>query len=266
MKKMIYLRNNRRNAWIENKSAIYLICVGLILVGSFIFLRAGLQSLLFTVFSPFLRAYNSTVYNIKLGANYFVPDFKLQKENTELLEEITRLRQEVFDHRVAELENDELRERLDMKKDNFLSAAILLSPPRTPYDTLIIDRGEYDGARVGHRILLGDRVALGIIENVSNNQSTVKLFSAPDSVTEVVVERTGAIVELVGAGGGNFKLDLPLGSDIAKDDLLLVSGLPRRAVAQVVEIKSDDATSFLNIYLQLPIPLLGNSPLYVEID
>jgi rod shape-determining protein MreC len=246
MKNMIYLRSNRRNGWRDNKNSIGLGIISLLLVGSFFLFRAKLQTYAFTVFSPLLRAYNSTMQSIKLGGTYFVPDFRLEKENRELTEEVQRLQQEVFDLRAAELENDELRTRLEMKKDNFLSAAVLLSPPRTPYDTLIIDRGEYDGVVRGSRIILSDRVALGIVENVSVNQSTVKLLSAPGSRTEAVVERTGAIVELEGVGGGNFRLELPLGSDIVKSDLLVLPGLPR-------------------IYLQLPIPLLGNSPLYVEI-
>jgi cell shape-determining protein MreC len=262
---MIYLRNNRKNSWQKNKSTISLVVIALVMVGLFFFFKSSLQSYAFTVFSPLLRAYNSTLQSIKLGGKYFVPDFRLERENRELSQEVQRLQQEVFDLRAAELENDELRNRLQMKKDNLLSAAVLLSPPRTPYDTLIIDRGEYDGVQRQARIILGDRVALGVVENVSANQSTVRLLSAPGSRTETVIERTGAIVELEGVGGGNFKLELPLGSDILKGDLLVMSGLPRRVAAQVVEVRSDDATSFLHIYLQLPSPLLGNSPLYVEI-
>jgi cell shape-determining protein MreC len=263
---MIYLRSNRKNSFSGYKSVIGLVLTCACLVGAFFFFKPDLQSFAFTIFSPLMRAYNSTLENIKLGGNYFVPDFRLEKENMELADEALRLRQEVFDLRVIELENDELRERLDMKKDNFLSAAVLLSPPRTPYDTLIIDRGEYDGVREGNKIILSDRVALGVVEKVSPNQATVRLFSSPESRTEAVVERTGAIIELQGTGGGNFKLELPLGSDIVKDDLILLPGLPRRVVAQVAQVKSDDATSFLDVYMKLPLPLLGNSPLYVEID
>lgn len=266
MKKMIYLRNNRRSTWRDNKGVIYLLFVSLVLAGAFILFRSNLQSFTFKASSPLLRAYNYTFQNIRLGANYFVPDFRLEKENEELTIEVAKLRQEVFDLRAAELENDELRQRLEMKKENFLSAAILLSPPRTPYDTLIIDRGEYDGVSPGDRMILGDRVALGVVEDVSTNQSTVRLFSTPGIRTEAVVERTGAIVEIEGAGGGNFKIELPIGSDIIKDDLLVLPGLPRRVAAQVAEVKSDGTSSFLDIYLQLPSPLLGNSPIYVEID
>jgi cell shape-determining protein MreC len=171
----------------------------------------------------------------------------------------------VLDLEIAKSENSELARRLELREPNYLSAAILLSPPRTPYDVLIIDRGEYDGVVPEQKVLLGNRVALGAIESVRPNQSTVKLFSTPGKKTEAIVERTGEIVELEGQGGGNFKLEVPLGFDIKDGDLILLQGLPRRLLASVAQVKSDETSSFLTVFLQLPARLLGNSPIYVEV-
>jgi cell shape-determining protein MreC len=265
MKKMIYLRSSKRNSWRDYGKYIVVLGATLILTSIFFLFRSGLQSLSLNIFSPFLGAYRSVVENITLGSRIFVPDYELEKENVILTEEVARLRQNVRDLEIAKLENDELQEKLLLKKDNFLTASILLSPPRTPYDSIVIDRGEYDGVVLDQRVMLGDRVALGVIESIYPNQANVRLFSAPGKKTEANVERTGAIVELQGEGGGNFKLEVPLGFDIKENDLVLLPGLPRRLLASVAQVKSDETSSFLSVYLQLPAPLLGNSPIYVEV-
>src|SRR3989344_7842889 len=87
---------------------------------------------------------------------------------------------------VAEADRDALyQENLDLKArlgrpgtaPVRILGAVLLRPPATPYDTLVIDAGKEEGAVVGDYVSAGGSGLVGTISEVYAHAARVRLFS-----------------------------------------------------------------------------------------
>src|SRR5437016_3002805 len=96
-------------------------------------------------------------------------------------------------------------------------AFVLIGPPHSPYDTLVLDQGSLEGVAVGQAVLF-QNVALGEISEVFSHTSKAKLFSTAGTDMEVVIGPNHVHVEASGRGGGNFIARLPKSVSIQKGD------------------------------------------------
>ena len=100
-------------------------------------------------------------------------------------------------------ENDYLRYLLGKSPENseMILAGVIERPPRTPFDSIILDIGSDQGVLEGDVVFSDGVYAIGIVSSVSNYTSTVTLFSSAgqkidgfiDSPIEGIKDKTDAI-------------------------------------------------------------------------
>lgn len=88
-------------------------------------------------------------------------------------------------------------------------AAVVVRPPVSPYDSLVLDSGSESGIASGDLVLAGGGTPVGRVESVTSGFSRVTLFSANGVSTSVRIgaKRIPAVLE--GAGAGGFIAELP---------------------------------------------------------
>lgn len=122
-------------------------------------------------------------------------------------------------------------------------AGVLVRPPETPFDTLVIDAGTSEGIQSGELVTLVEGPAIGRVFQTFSHTSQVILYSTHNEKTDALLERNTVPVTLVGRGGGNFELILSRETGVEIGDRILTLGVEPRllAVVQDVEISPTDA-------------------------
>src|SRR3989304_2204585 len=88
-------------------------------------------------------------------------------------------------------------------------ARVISKPPRSFYDTLVVDAGSKEGIQVGEKVLYGDNIMIGEIAEVFEKTSKVRLFSSSGEVIDVTIGKRAVPALAVGIGGGNFEIQIP---------------------------------------------------------
>jgi len=179
----------------------------------------------------------------------------LIKENQNLREKIVADELLLVSMRTSTENQDSLLRnfgRVSIK--NGINATVLVHPPETPYDVLVIDAGSFDGVEVGQEVSLAMNSAsgfigpkIGIITEVFKKNSRVKLFSASGEKTNAILERNSIPVVLLGRGGGNFEFTLPREAEISVGDKILSSDISRVLVGVVKDVEMSATDSFKKI-------------------
>jgi cell shape-determining protein MreC len=129
-------------------------------------------------------------------------------------------------------------------------AGVILRPPWTPYDTLVIDAGAAHGVVEGALVSAGGQALVGRVVEVYANQSRVELFSAPGSNHQAMLNGT-VPVAVEGQGGASMQALVPAGTVVAVGDEVLFPGLAGGLVATVSAVDAEAGESFIVIYMQL---------------
>ena len=175
-------------------------------------------------------------------------------KNRELETQLADAQTKLLALSIIEQENKELKASWGRGEDTpGTLAAVLVKPPQSLYDTLILDTGTVHGVEIGNRAMVGDTIALGVIDQVFEKSSRVNLFSSVDTETNAMIDRTGVSVLLIGTGGGNFELRVPQEFDVTKGDIVTLPGITPTIVATVLEIESVPTNSFKRVFCKIPI-------------
>jgi len=160
-------------------------------------------------------------------------------------------------------ENVDLKARLDRDaRVERVLAGVLLRPPATPYDTLVIDAGSVEGVVAGDRVASGGTVLIGRVSEVYAHTSRVVLYSAPGERYDALLR--GAIPLIVeGQGGGSMSAQAPAGIMVAVGDSVVLPGIAGGFVAALSHIERTEAESFVTLYMRLPVNLFELR--YVEV-
>lgn len=195
----------------------------------------------------------------KTGSTFsFVTDFisfksSLIKENEILKDELGRLRLNKIDYDILFKENEELKVMLGMKKSEMrIISNVLSKPPQSPFDTLIINSGTNSGVEIGNKVYVSDSIIIGQVSDVSDETSTVKLFSTGGEKNEVILSRTGESFVITGAGGENYTVEVPKDTDIVWGDSLVYPGNSDYILATVYFVDSSSQSSFKTVHLRVP--------------
>jgi len=177
------------------------------------------------------------------------------RENESLKQENADLRIQMIDYQVIKTENDQLKElmgRLSPEND-FIIAAIITRPNRSPYDTIIIDAGSNMGIIEGLKVFGNATVPIGEVSKVYENSSLVMLYSNPGNITEGVLDGSNTSVELVGRGGGNFEMTIPL--DIPSEDgkFVVLPSMKGEIIAIINGVLSSPTDPIKKLILRSPV-------------
>ncbi len=174
--------------------------------------------------------------------------------NEDLRSQLSDLNTKLLSLSILEQENKDLKKDWGRIEDSpTILASVLVKPPQSFYDTLILDVGQKDGIQIGARVAGSDNIILGVIDEVYDDTSRAKLFSSVDTETSVMINRNNINVNLIGMGGGNFEIKVPQEVDIAEGDVLILPGININIVSTVIAIESNPTNSFKRIFCKTPI-------------
>ena len=185
-------------------------------------------------------------------------------DNQRLRAELASTTALVADRNALYQENLELKARLarDAGLDTIL-AGVLMRPPATPYDTLMIDAGSAEGSAEGDLVSAGGTTLIGTVSVVYAHTSRVTLFSAPGQTYNVLL-RGSVPVSMQGQGGGSLVGQVPAGTPVAPGDALLFPGIASGFAGEVSYVDAKQGQSFETLYARLPVDPLSLQ--FVEIE
>ena len=186
---MNYLQNRKiKRKKIEKIVLVVIILLFLIYFGSNIF--SGLSFVSHAVFKPVLVLGNSIGEKFGNIGAYFKSKKNLYLENESLRERLNENTATLSNYNSLLGENVGMKEILGMggEERDLVLASILSKPPKSLYDTLVIDAGEKNGVLVGDLVFAEGDVPLGRIESVNSGSSKVILFSSPKYLNIAILD------------------------------------------------------------------------------
>lgn len=135
-------------------------------------------------------------------------------------------------------------------------AGVLVRPPATPYDTLIIDAGKSEGILMGDAVSAGGTTRIGVVREVYEHTARVVLYSAPGESYQALLG--GKVpISLVGEGAGSMSAEVPAGTTVPLGTSVVASGIASSFIGTVSHVEMHDGESFETIYVQLPVNLFS---------
>jgi len=175
------------------------------------------------VFSPIQAViYGSFSKIVNLGQS---PDIKLLSlENVSLSQKLVNQTKIIEDNKAL---RDQF-ETLSIRSANLVPAQIVGAPGFLPGistpETIIINRGQVDGVKVGEAVVYKDNL-VGQISKVSSYVSVISLISNSSSSFTAKTLNSQSLGVIKGQGGGQLILDNVLLSDsLKKGDLVVTKG------------------------------------------
>ncbi len=177
------------------------------------------------------------------------------KENAVLTQENTDLKASMVDYQILMTENDQLKELFGRMPSNssFILGNILIKPNRSPYDTIIIDIGLNAGIKEGDQVFANAQTPIGLIKKVYSNTALVVLYSSPGQTTKATLDGSNANVELVGQGGGDFNMSIPLDLSAEAGTDVIFPGINPQIIAIVEQVISAPTDPVKKVILRSPI-------------
>jgi cell shape-determining protein MreC len=180
----------------------------------------------------------------------------------ELLNEIRDLEQEILAregmHNTLSslvVENETLRSLMSASSSELIGAGVIARPPHTPYDVMLIDRGEKDGILEDAPVYYGQGRVLGYVETVYSDHSLVIPISSPNIETSVYIFGPDIFVTAHGEGGGVVRLSIPQGVDVGVGDLVVAPSLEQSIVGDIERVESNPTEPEQHAYLTYEVPI-----------
>lgn len=129
-------------------------------------------------------------------------------------------------------------------------ATVVLRPPVSPYDVLVIDEGGHAGVEAGDLVVAPGSIPLGRISSVGEKSARVLLFSAPGTEEAVWVGTKHIPGTLLGEGSGAFSVSLPRAAEVEEGDLVALPAFSGGVVGTVAIIEEDPSSPVKKIYVK----------------
>lgn len=207
---------------------------------------------------PFWHAEAAVADALHRTLFFFQSKQALIAERDRLARELENARGLLLDRELLRAENSSLALQLGrrQKESARIIGAVVATPPRSPYDTAVIDVGLRDGVVEGDLALSGS-AALGVVSKAYERTSIVDFFSTAGRKTPVSIVRgkTAIPAEAVGEGGGAFVAILPKAVEVSVGDPVVMPGFNPEMFAAVISIESTAADSFQRIRFKNPVSI-----------
>jgi cell shape-determining protein MreC len=230
------------------------IIISIILIIALLLLATGpAKKMFFSVAEPVWQAENS-IFNSKF--------FQYFKSKRGLMDEKLALEQKLFLagnlmalNQTLETENENLKDLLGRKDtaQKTILAAVLVKPPQTPYDSLIIDIGVNNNLKVGDKVMANANIYIGDVSEVLPSSAKVSLYSTPGRKLSVVINNSSVTAEAVGVGGGNFNILLPREIEVKEGDVITIPSITANVFGIVEKVNFKDKDSFQTVLFKSPV-------------
>jgi cell shape-determining protein MreC len=250
----------------EQRGKVVTVFVSFIVLSLFVFLFSTFaRTSSYTMAKPLWLVGDVVNSFFSYTKDYFISKNTLISRNQQLEDENATLRLREIDYNVLTAENEDLRSELGRTPSSSrIISRVLSKPPRSPYDTLVIDVGSSDGVILGSKVYLGESVIIGVVTNVTPRTSLVELFSSGNKKQEAILDRTGASFTLTGNGGANFQLEVPKDTDILWGDMFKYPTFSGSVIGSVYYIDTNSQSSFKTIYIRIPGNVFSSKYVFVE--
>jgi cell shape-determining protein MreC len=233
---------------------IGLLALALCLLLAVLAWRSALASVAWRLSIPLLSLH--TPFSA-LGAQ-FIHAAALERENETLRAELASTTASLADRNLLYQETISLKARLgrDIAVRSVL-AGIVMRPPGTPYDVLMIDAGRAQGVSLGDYVSAGGTTIIGTIDEAYQTSARVKLLSAPEESYQGLLSETtqhpAVPLTVVGQGGNSLTAQVPAKTLVIPGDAVVLPGIANgySGIVSHVDVKNGD--SFETLYLQLPV-------------
>jgi cell shape-determining protein MreC len=229
---------------------VLLIVLTIVLVGGALLLRGPLSSLLWRVLAPVVAWRDS------LGSGQLA----------ELKAELASSTAALADRDSLYAENVQLRAELGRSAGvHSIAAAVLLTPPGTPYDTLVVDAGSAQGVVPGAQVRAG-ALAIGTVDEVYANSSRVALYSSPGQSYNATLTSSDTAIPIIveGQGAGSMQARVPAATAVVVGDRVEFPGLSGFMAGTITGIVGSDTDTFKTIYVRLPVDLFSLRYVYIQ--
>ncbi len=241
-----FLQRNRHQ--VSYKNRIVVVVLIFVLGATFFSFSRGLMV---NIFSPLWKGENAVAVGFRNLTNFF-------KSKNALIEENQILRDKLSSNELADMSLQAVRDAENSlllnfgrtSPNKFIAASVLIHPPKTAYDSLIIDAGAVDGVPLDAEVSLPEGPKIGTIIEVFSKSSRVKLYSSNGEETNAVLERSLVPVTLIGRGGGNFEIALPRDVAVEVGDQILSAHLSPSVIGVVGDIEMKPTDSFKKIIVR----------------
>ena len=187
---------------------------------------SSLGTLLQDITYPFEYAWNSSTDFVSETWNHYIDLSDTAEENSQLLSEINTLKAKLLDYDEKVQEISRLRQLLGFVQHSgkkHLVAEVIGSPKTGAFRSLRINKGSWDGARVGMPIVTANGV-VGRIIRTGLKFSDVHLLSDPNFNIDILLQRTRVRGVLRGFGNHGI-LTLNRRAEIRIGDTVITSGI-----------------------------------------
>ena len=240
--KTTFLRKSRPYATCRVRVGFVLILGAVLLIAALGFwLPSFMPSTLYHIAAPFAHLRNWMEDRLAQAFVYFESKAGLAEENRVLSGELARQEAETILLRSLYPELESIQNMLSREENRKeILASVLLAPPLSPYDTLILDVGMEQDVSVGNLVRTQDGVALGRVTEVFRDFSRAVLLSAPGEKTPVRIGTSAALVEATGVGNGSFEVLLPREFPVAEGDPAVFPGFLPPIIGEVQSVSFED--------------------------
>ncbi len=182
----------------------------------------------------------------------------LARENAELNQKIDELSFENARLKVAQQENITLRQALKLDNDNtynVIAAEVKLLDTTGFARTIVINKGEVSGLRLGQAVVVAPGILVGKITRTYRDTSEVTLITDPSLIINGEVVDSGARGLVRGEHGLGMIFDLITQNEVIKSgDLISTSGLGNDfpqglLVGEIVGIQSSSSELFQKAFV-----------------
>ncbi len=217
-----------------SKRAIALV---LLVTSLTLLLALGAGTVLRNVYASFLAPIDVTYVGLSRDA--------LQNRLKNAEAELMRIRYQAVLYELVVSENRALRNAQTAVPVGAI-AKVIARPPKTHYDTLLIDVGVSAGIRVGD-IVAYEAFAIGRISSLSDSTALVTLFSSPNTSEDVLLGEPAALAISRGLGGGALEVSVPQGIDVKNGSFVRLPSRESLAIGIVLEstAKETDVTQIV---------------------
>ena len=178
----------------------------------------------------------------------------LVKENDSLKNELAAMQARLSERDMLARENEELKAAYGRSGGaNFVLAAVLAKPPKSPYDTLVIDGGEQIGFAIGQTVYANGETPIGTIESVLADSAVVRLYSSAGEKTEVRLDPSSVDITLVGRGGGSYMANVPHELSVAEGSVAVSKGIDPSIIGKFEKVTSDSRDAFQTLVFSSPV-------------
>lgn len=239
-------RRIRKNLWAG--------ITGTVLLLFFLWQPAILPNVLYVLATPLVRVSTWIGGGVSELSVYLTSKSTLARENKILSDRLKSQQLELSLMRSIFPDYSKLKVFLEGEENSREAlAGVLLAPPVSPYDILVLEAGAREGISIGDAVKTIDGIVLGSISEVFRDFSRATLLSAPGQKVAVRIGDKGIQAEASGVGAGEFHVTLPREFEISIGDAVMFPGIMPKPVGTVGSVEFRDVDFLQLISFRSPV-------------